>query len=91
MIESPLGVLVDGISSVLIGKRDQVQLAVSCVLAGGHLLIEDRPGMGKSTLAEATACAFGLAFKRVSFTSDLLPADLIGINVFNPGNDRVPL
>ena len=85
MIESPLGVLVDGISSVLIGKRDQVQLAVSCVLAGGHLLIEDRPGMGKSTLAEATACAFGLAFKRVSFTSDLLPADLIGINVFYPG------
>lgn len=85
MIESPLGVLVDGISSVLIGKRDQVQLAVSCVLAGGHLLIEDRPGMGKSTLAEAAACAFGLAFKRVSFTSDLLPADLIGINVFDPG------
>ena len=86
MLEPALGDLVDDIGSALLGKRDQVQLAVSCVLAGGHLLIEDRPGMGKSTLAEATARTFGLALKRVSFTSDLLPADLIGINVFDPGS-----
>ena len=60
-----------------------MRLAFSCLLAGGHLLIEDRPGMGKSTLAEALARVFSLGFKRVSFTSDLLPADLTGINVFN--------
>ena len=69
---------------MLLGKERQVRLAFSCLLAGGHLLIEDRPGMGKSTLAEALARAFALAFKRVSFTSDLLPADLTGLNVFNP-------
>ena len=73
----------DGINAVLLGKPHQVRLALSCLLAGGHLLIEDRPGMGKSTLAEALARSFGLAFKRVSFTSDLLPADLTGINVFD--------
>ena len=68
---------------MLLGKDQQVRLAFSCLLAGGHLLIEDRPGMGKSTLAEALASVFSLAFKRVSFTSDLLPADLTGINVFH--------
>ena len=72
------------LSQVLLGKEHQVQLALSCLLASGHLLIEDRPGMGKSTLAEALARGFDLAFKRVSFTSDLLPADLTGINVFDP-------
>ena len=71
------------VGRVLLGKEDHVRLAISCLLAGGHLLIEDRPGMGKSTLAEALATVFSLAFKRVSFTSDLLPADLTGINVFN--------
>ena len=72
------------VGRVLLGKEPQVRLAFSCLLAGGHLLIEDRPGMGKSTLAEALATVFSLAFKRVSFTSDLLPADLTGLNVFNP-------
>jgi MoxR-like ATPase len=71
------------VGGVLLGKEHQVRLAFSCLLAGGHLLIEDRPGMGKSTLAEALATVFSLAFKRVSFTSDLLPADLTGINVFH--------
>ena len=71
---------------VLLGKEHQIKLALSCLLAGGHLLIEDRPGMGKSTLAEALARSCGLAFKRVSFTSDLLPADLTGINVFSGGD-----
>ena len=77
--------LMDAVSGVLLGKEHQVRLAFSCLLAGGHLLNEDRPGMGKSTLAEALAQVFALAFKRVSFTSDLLPADLTGLNVFNPG------
>ena len=76
--------LIEAVGRVLLGKEQQVRLAFSCLLAGGHLLIEDRPGMGKSTLAEALARAFDLAFKRVSFTSDLLPADLTGLNVFNP-------
>ena len=66
--------LIEAVGRVLLGKDHQVRLAISCLLAGGHLLIEDRPGMGKSTLAEALARVFALAFKRVSFTSDLLPA-----------------
>lgn len=75
--------LIEALSRVLLGKDRQLRLALSCLLAGGHLLIEDRPGMGKSTLAEALARVFALEFKRVSFTSDLLPADLTGINVFS--------
>ena len=75
--------LIDAVGRVLLGKEHQVRLSFSCLLAGGHLLIEDRPGMGKSTLAETLARVFALAFKRVSFTSDLLPADLTGLNVFN--------
>lgn len=70
------------LSGVLLGKSHQVKLALSCLVAGGHLLLEDRPGTGKSSLAEALARACSLAFKRVSFTSDLLPADLTGVNVF---------
>ena len=68
---------------MLLGKERQVRLAFSCLLAGGHLLIEDRPGMGKSTLAEALARAFALAFKRVSFTSDLLPSDVLGYSMYD--------
>ena len=78
-----LSPLINAVGRVVLGKEQQVHLAFSCLLAGGHLLIEDRPGMGKSTLAEALARVFSLGFKRVSFTSDLLPADLTGINVFN--------
>ena len=86
MATAPLSELLAALNSVLLGKEQQVKLAVACLLAGGHLLIEDLPGMGKTTLAEALARAFGLAFKRVSFTSDLLPADLTGINVFDPAS-----
>jgi len=63
-----------------------VRLALACLLARGHLLIEDLPGVGKTTLAEVLARSFGLDFRRVSFTSDLLPADLTGVNVFDPGS-----
>lgn len=86
MGSAPLAALLAGLNGVLLGKEHQVKLAVCCLLAGGHLLIEDLPGMGKTTLAETLARAFGLAFKRVSFTSDLLPADLTGINVFDPAS-----
>ena len=72
-----------GISRVLLGKSHQVRLCVACLLARGHLLLEDKPGMGKTTLAEALARSFGLAFQRMHFTSDLLPADLTGINIWD--------
>lgn len=72
------------LSQVLVGKEQQVSLAVACLLAGGHLLLEDLPGTGKTTLAEALARSHGLAFRRQSFTSDLLPGDLIGVNVLDP-------
>ncbi len=80
---SSLVSVVAQISRVLLGKERQVQLAVSALVAGGHLLFEDLPGMGKTTLAEALARSFGLDFRRVHFTSDLLPADLTGIRLFD--------
>ena len=83
LLDPSLPRLVEAIAGVLLGKEGQVRLALACLMAGGHLLIEDRPGMGKSTLAESLARGSSLAFKRVSFTSDLLPADLTGINVFD--------
>lgn len=72
------------VSSVVLGKDEQVRLAVCCLLARGHLLIEDLPGMGKTTLAHALARVFSLDYRRVQFTSDMLPADILGVSVFNP-------
>ncbi len=70
-------------SSVILGKQQQIKLSLACVLAGGHLLIEDLPGMGKTTLAHALAQVLGLNFRRSQFTSDLLPADIIGVSVYD--------
>ncbi|OQX09491.1 MAG: AAA family ATPase [Thiothrix lacustris] len=70
------------LNKVIHGKEPQVQLALTCLLANGHLLLEDLPGMGKTTLAHALAQVCGLEYKRVQFTSDLLPADLLGASVF---------
>jgi MoxR-like ATPase len=72
---------------VLIGKEQQVKLALTCLLANGHLLIEDLPGMGKTTLSHTLASALGLEYSRIQFTSDLLPADMLGINIFD-NNDQ---
>ncbi len=72
------------LNTVILGKEPQVQLALTCLLANGHLLLEDLPGMGKTTLAHALAQVCGLDYKRVQFTSDLLPADLIGASIFAP-------
>jgi MoxR-like ATPase len=88
MATASLATLLAALNGVLLGKDREVRLALTCLLAGGHLLLEDLPGMGKTTLAEALARGFGLAFKRVSFTSDLLPADLTGLNVFDPASSR---
>ena len=69
-------------SELILGKEHQVRLALACLLARGHLLIEDLPGMGKTTLAQGLARVLGLEFRRVQFTSDLLPADIIGVSIY---------
>lgn len=71
------------VSQIIIGKDKQIRQALVCLLAGGHLLIEDVPGVGKTTLAHALAIALGLKFNRLQFTSDLLPADVVGISIFD--------
>jgi len=79
--------LVDQISTIVVGKRPQIEDAVACLLAGGHLLIEDVPGVGKTTLAHALSVSLGLDFRRVQFTADLMPSDLIGVSVFERAKD----
>ncbi len=71
------------VNRIVVGKQHQVRQALVCLLAGGHLLIEDVPGVGKTTLAHALALSLGLQFNRVQFTSDLLPADVIGVSIFD--------
>ena len=71
------------IGDVLLGKELEVRQALCCMLAGGHLLLEDLPGMGKTTLAHALATTLGMSFGRVQFTSDLLPSDILGVSIFN--------
>jgi len=77
-----LAKLVDQISTIIVGKRHQIQDCVACLLAGGHLLIEDVPGVGKTTLAHALSVSLGLKFSRVQFTADLMPSDLVGVSVY---------
>ena len=79
--------LVDQISTIIVGKKTQVEDCVACMLAGGHLLIEDVPGVGKTTLAHALAMSLGLRFSRVQFTADLMPSDLLGVSVFERSTD----
>lgn len=75
--------LVDNVSTVLVGKRPAVEKAVTAFLAGGHLLLEDVPGVGKTTLARALAKSLGVDFRRLQFTSDLMPADVVGGSIYN--------
>lgn len=75
--------LIESVSHVLYGKDLQIQQAITCLITGGHLLIEDLPGMGKTTLAHALAKVLGLDYQRVQFTSDMLPADILGVSIFN--------
>ena len=67
---------------IILGKERQIRLAMACILARGHLLIEDVPGVGKTTLSHALARLLGLDYQRIQFTSDLLPADIIGVSIF---------
>ncbi len=81
----PIRPVIDQVSSVILGKDEEIRLALACMLGRGHLLIEDLPGVGKTTLAHALAISLGLDFRRIQFTSDMLPADLIGVSVYNSG------
>lgn len=81
---SSLNPVLAALGNIILGKPEQLKLALSCLVARGHLLIEDLPGMGKTTLAEALARVLGLSYQRIQFTSDMLPADIIGVSVFNP-------
>jgi len=78
----PIDQVIEAAGKVILGKQNQVRLALACLLARGHLLIEDMPGVGKTTLAQALARLLGLAFQRIQFTSDMLPADIIGVSVY---------
>ncbi|GAC1306209.1 MAG: AAA family ATPase [Steroidobacteraceae bacterium] len=75
--------LLDQLNGVILGKHRQIKLCVACMLARGHLLIEDIPGVGKTTLAHALARTLGLSFQRIQFTSDLLPADVLGVSIYD--------
>lgn len=83
MQQKSLAQAIEQSCQVLIGKKQQVTLALTCLLANGHLLIEDLPGMGKTTLSHTLAKVLGLEYSRIQFTSDLLPADMLGINIFD--------
>ena len=83
-LRASLGAALDQINSLVLGKEREVRLAFTTLLAGGHLLIEDLPGLGKTTLARSMAATLALDFQRMQFTSDLLPSDIIGVSIFDP-------
>jgi len=78
--------IIDAVGSIILGKIEHIRLALTCLFAGGHLLIEDLPGIGKTTLAKAMAKSLGLKFRRLQFTSDMLPGDVLGVSVFDQKN-----
>ena len=87
-MHSALSRTLQALETIIVGKPEALRLALSCLLARGHLLIEDLPGMGKTTLAHAIARTLGLKFQRLQFTSDLLPADVIGVSIYRREQDR---
>lgn len=84
--QSSVLALADAINQIVLDKAPAVRLALSCILADGHLLLQDLPGMGKTTLAHALAQGLGLSFNRVQFTNDMLPADILGMLIYNQDN-----
>ncbi|MDH1053537.1 AAA family ATPase [Aquipseudomonas alcaligenes] len=87
-MRTKLDAVLHEVNQVLLGKEPQVRLALTCLLARGHLLIEDLPGMGKTTLSQALARVLGLSYQRIQFTSDLLPGDILGTSVFDKDSDQ---
>jgi MoxR-like ATPase len=79
---SPVARIVEAASQIILGKEAQIRMALACMLARGHLLIEDIPGVGKTTLAHVLARSLGLHFQRIQFTSDMLPADILGVSIY---------
>jgi len=79
---SPVARIIEAASQIILGKEAQIRMALACLLARGHLLIEDIPGVGKTTLAHVLARSLGLHFQRIQFTSDMLPADILGVSVY---------
>ena len=90
-MQSVINNILQQIESVVLGKPRECRLALTCLLAQGHLLIEDLPGMGKTTLAHTLAETLNLSYQRTQFTSDLLPADIVGISIFNTNNQAFEL
>jgi len=90
-MQSLVALVLARIESVVLGKPQECRLALSCLLAQGHLLIEDLPGMGKTTLAQILAQTLGLSFQRTQFTSDLLPADIIGVSIYDSEKQQFTL
>jgi MoxR-like ATPase len=86
-VQHKLNAIRNQLNTVIVGKAAQIQDCVACLLAGGHLLIDDVPGVGKTTLAHALARTFGLHFSRVQFTSDLMPSDLSGVSIYERGKE----
>ncbi len=84
----PLHAVIAQTEQVILGKPHQIRLALACLLARGHLLIEDLPGVGKTTLAHALARSLGLQFQRIQFTSDMLPADILGVSVYHREREK---
>ncbi|MEK8030810.1 MoxR family ATPase [Ideonella sp. DXS29W] len=87
-LQSRLTQLKDQISTIIVGKSEQIDDSIACLLAGGHLLVEDVPGVGKTTLAHALAVSLGLQFARAQFTADLMPSDLIGVSVYERAKEE---
>jgi MoxR-like ATPase len=87
-VRSRITQLAAQLGEVIVGKEETIRLAVVCLMAGGHLLIEDIPGVGKTTLSQALAKSLGVQFRRIQFTSDLLPADIIGNSIFDREHSR---
>jgi MoxR-like ATPase len=84
----PIANALEQLNKVILGKEPELKLALTCLLAKGHLLIEDLPGMGKTTLSHALAKVLGLDYNRIQFTSDLLPADILGVSIFEREGDH---
>ncbi|MGQ0509440.1 MAG: AAA family ATPase [Betaproteobacteria bacterium] len=80
--QTPLSRVFDAANRIILGKEAQIRMSLACILARGHLLIEDLPGVGKTTLAHVLARSLGLQFQRIQFTSDMLPADILGVSVY---------
>lgn len=83
MSQTQIKPILDSINHIILGKQHTVKLALTCLLARGHLLIEDLPGVGKTTLAHTLAATLGLSFQRIQFTSDMLPADILGVSIYD--------